>query len=77
MDDFIVTRLDAMSLPYQGGNRAGYCARGMREFCERHNLSYLAFAQHGIPASVLLATGDAMAARLVNHARQRRLEDAG
>nr|WP_207185993.1 hypothetical protein [Rubrivivax gelatinosus] len=43
-----------------------YCSRGMRLFFARHGLSYGAFLREGIPAEQLLATGDAMARRVVD-----------
>jgi hypothetical protein len=44
----------------------GYCARGTRQFFRRHGLDYLDFVRHGIDASALRNTGDAMALRVVN-----------
>ncbi|WP_346014465.1 hypothetical protein [Rubrivivax gelatinosus] len=38
----------------------------MRLFFARHGLSYGAFLREGIPAEQLLATGDAMARRVVD-----------
>lgn len=45
----------------------GYCARGARRWFDRMGLDWPAFVRDGIDAEVLLATGDAMAARLVQH----------
>lgn len=44
----------------------GYCSRGMRLFFRRHGLDYAAFLRGGVPAAALLATGDAMARRVVD-----------
>jgi DNA-binding LacI/PurR family transcriptional regulator len=51
--------------------RAGYCARGARRWFEGNGLDFRAFLKDGIPASALLATGDAMAERAVAKARER------
>jgi len=54
---------------------AGYCSRGMRAFAERHGLDWERFLREGIPEEDLLATGDAMAQAVVEHARRmRRME---
>lgn len=45
----------------------GYCARGARRWAERMGLSWTDFVFHGIDSDILLATGDAMAQRLVEH----------
>ena len=49
---------------------AGLCVHGARTWFARHGLDFRAFLANGLPASVLLATGDAMAARVVDVARQ-------
>ncbi|MFI8609528.1 hypothetical protein ACIGFL_14580 [Pseudomonas sp. NPDC077649] len=49
--------------------RTGYCARQSRAFFAEHGLDWLAFVREGIAAEVLLATGNALAAHLVEHAR--------
>lgn len=48
----------------------GYCARGMRDFFVRHQLDWPAFRSNGLPADVIAATGDAMAQRAAELARQ-------
>lgn len=48
----------------------GYCARGMREFFQRHGLDWQAFRECGLPASVIEATGDGMAMRAARLARE-------
>lgn len=50
--------------------RQGYCHRACREFFKRHDLDWLDFVQHGIDEEKLIATGDALAMRLVEHARE-------
>ena len=49
---------------------AGLCVHGTRAWFARRGLDFRAFLARGLPASILLATGDAMAARVVNVARQ-------
>jgi len=62
-DEVIVLRKDMHSLHY--------CARGGRRFCLRHGLSWSEFLEHGLSSNILEATGDAMAARLIEQARKR------
>lgn len=49
---------------------AGLCVHGARTWFERQGLDFRAFLDHGLPAAVLLATQDAMALRVVEHARR-------
>jgi hypothetical protein len=49
---------------------AGLCVHGTRTWFARQGLDFRAFLARGLPASILLATGDAMAARVVEVARQ-------
>ena len=48
----------------------GYCAKGMRAFCEQHGLDWEALRTVGIPAETIEATGDAMAIAAARRARQ-------
>ena len=48
----------------------GYCNRGSREFFSKHGLDWGRFLKEGIEAEKLLATNDAMAARLVAQAER-------
>jgi hypothetical protein len=48
-----------------------YCARGARAFAARHRLDWGAFRRDGVPAEVLIATGDDMALTVVRRARER------
>lgn len=57
--------------------RTGYCAKQSRAFFAEHGLDWLAFVQSGIDAEVLLATGNALAAHLVEHARAVEEADNG
>lgn len=65
--DLLVTLAHLRSVPGLAG-RPGYCLHGARAWFERHGLDFRAFARDGLPASVLLATGCALAQRLVAHA---------
>lgn len=47
------------------------CSPGAREFCKRHNINWTKFITEGIPEEVLIATGDAMAMKMVEAARGR------
>ena len=47
----------------------GYCSAGGRAFFERHGLDWSQFLAHGINAQELEATGDTMARRVVEEAR--------
>lgn len=48
-----------------------FCNRGARQWCSEHGLSWSDFVSEGLEASMLLATGDAMAADVVAAARRR------
>ncbi|ECG5643242.1 hypothetical protein E1K64_15980 [Salmonella enterica subsp. enterica serovar Poona] len=51
--------------------QAGYCPQGSRQFARRYGLDFRRFVREGyIEAEILLATGDALAVRLVELARQ-------
>ncbi|MFK1176674.1 hypothetical protein ACIUZU_00345 [Pseudomonas aeruginosa] len=50
--------------------RQGYCHGRAREFFKRHGLDWMAFLQDGIDSDLLIATGDALALKLVEHARR-------
>ena len=53
---------------------AGLCVNGSRAWFARHGLDFRAFLREGLDAETLLATGDAMAQRVVDCARQQRNE---
>jgi hypothetical protein len=56
------------SIPGQGV-RPGWCHQGARAFCKRYNLDWTRIvADGGVDADALLATGDALAIKLVQHA---------
>lgn len=52
---------------------ARMCSRGTREFLARHGVDWKTFLSQGVSADVLIATGDAMALRVVEVARGRKL----
>ncbi|MDR7095866.1 hypothetical protein [Hydrogenophaga laconesensis] len=49
----------------------GLCVNGTRTWFARHDLDFRTFLRDGCDAETLLATGDAMAQRVVEHARNR------
>lgn len=51
---------------------AKMCSRGARTFFNRHGLSFETFLREGLPAEDLMATGDAMAIRVCEVARESR-----
>lgn len=63
MTHILVTHGDMRSL--------GYCNRGAREWFARHQLDWSQFIDQGLPAPLLLATGDSMAEDVVAAARAR------
>lgn len=65
----IVTVEHLHSVPTWTGRR-GYCHGQSRAFFLEHGLDWQAFLQDGIDAERLLATGDALAIKLVEHARE-------
>ncbi len=69
-DSVRVTIQHFHEVPAFNGGR-GYCSRMGRVFAELHGLDWAAFVQEGIDSAVLEATGDALAARLVEYARSQ------
>jgi hypothetical protein len=65
-----VTVQDLHSVPTWAG-RAGFCARGARQWAAQHGMDWATLVRDGADADALLATGDALAAHLVQHARDR------
>jgi hypothetical protein len=56
----------------QDARELGFCVGGTRTFMERHGLDFKAFLRDGLDAADLLATGDAMAERVVVYAQGKR-----
>lgn len=63
MTDLMVIHADMRAL--------GQCNRGARAWFARHRLDWSRFIDQGLPAPVLLATGDALAQDVVAVARSR------
>ena len=55
----------------------GLCVNGSRAWFARHGLDFRAFLREGLDAETLLATGDAMAQRVVNCALEREQQEHG
>lgn len=75
----LITTQHLYSVPDFKGS-AGYCAKGSRLWFASHGLSWWDFVAHGLDEAVLIATGDALALRLVEHAhavQQAALETQG
>lgn len=71
MNDVWVTVEHLHTVPAFAG-KTGYCNRMSREFCARNNISWSELIKNGgLWASQLEATGDALALRLVAHARDQ------
>lgn len=51
---------------------ARMCSSGARKFFIRHGLDWQDFLKNGIESGALVATGDAMALKVVEVARERR-----
>jgi len=49
---------------------SGYCLSGARAWCARNGLDWKAFCREGFAEEILVATGDPLALRLVEHARR-------
>jgi hypothetical protein len=59
------------TVTHQHLREIGYCNRGSREWFARHGLSWSDFVHYGIEGDKLLATDDAMAQKLVEHAERQ------
>ena len=67
-EELIVTIQPVYTVP-TWTTRIGYCGSQSRAFFREQGWDWFQFLQDGIPASKLLATGNALAAHLVAHAR--------
>jgi len=54
----------------------GYCVKGIKEFCKRYNIDFRDMVKNGIEADILLKIDNAMALKVVEYARNRRMEGA-
>lgn len=52
----------------------GYCIKGLKEFCKRHDIDFKDFVKNGIEADIILKIEDAMAFKLVEYAKIKRME---
>ncbi len=50
-----------------------YCNKGVRAFCQQHNIDYQNFIKNGIDADDLLKTNDVMAIKLIEHAKSKEI----
>lgn len=51
----------------------GYCSKGVRAFCKLHNIDYHYVIKNGIKEADLLNTNDAMAIKLIKHAKSKEI----
>lgn len=58
------------------GLAIGYCSKGMRKMASRHGWDWLDIVQNGIDSEILLATGDAMAIKLVKSVENGKQEES-
>lgn len=63
MSDLIITMRDM--------RRVQFCSGGVRAFFERNDLNWSDFLRNGISADKLAATGDALALKVIEAARER------
>lgn len=61
-----------MNINMRDVRAAKMCSRGARAFLRRHGYDWQRFLREGVPAELLLETGDAMAIKVVEVARERR-----
>ena len=53
----------------------GYCMKSVRPWFAHHGIDFQKFVRDGVAASVLLATDDEFARKVVEHAEQREAEN--
>jgi hypothetical protein len=51
--------------------KAGHCVSGARRWFELHGFDFRAFVRDGLSEETLLATGDAMAIRVIRMKKER------
>lgn len=51
--------------------KIGYCVKGIKEFCKKYNIDFKKMVKEGVDEEVLIATGDAMALKVVEQAKSR------
>ena len=50
-----------------------YCNKGVRAFCQQHNIDYQNFIKNGIDESVLANLDDVMASKLIEYAKSKEI----
>lgn len=63
-EDFVITARELQA--------NGFCAHGVKLWFAQYGLDFKDYVKNGIPASVLLATGDALGERAVESVRAYR-----
>lgn len=63
-DDFVITLKDVRA--------SNLCSAGARHWFKKYNLDWMDFLKNGVPASKMLATGDALGRRLVDVTRKNK-----
>jgi len=63
---------EPLRVTWRDARALSYCARGCRDWCARHGLSWEQMRREGLDAEAVAATGDAMALRLVEYVRRER-----
>lgn len=76
MSDLTVKTKHLFTIPYFNA-RPGFCRSKSREWAEAHGIDWRSFVRDGVPASVLTATDDALALRLVEWARECESKEHG
>lgn len=75
MSDFLV-KVEHLHM-LRSRNGGGFCVRNSRIWATAHGLDFKDFVRNGILASRLLATGDELAAELVEVARKEQSNGQG
>lgn len=50
--------------------RAGFCVEGLREFAEKHNLSFYDFVRNGMDEQTLIDLGEEGIVEMINKSRE-------
>jgi len=60
-----------MTVYIEDAIKIGYCVKGIKEFCKKYNIDFKKMVKEGVDEEVLIATGDAMALKVVEQAKSR------
>lgn len=63
----LIVRLEHLRGVQGVKNKPGFCLASSRAWCEANGIDWRDFTRNGVDAEVLLATGDPLARRLVEH----------